>query len=77
MVCCGENIIRIFSGPEKDSLQLMKTLKIKEEIGDIKHVALTSRSIDQSLELAISTDSGLHFYTLTLKKAGRQIVYAL
>jgi hypothetical protein len=45
----------ILSGPERNSIMLKKKIELSEEIGDIKHLSLTSRSTDKCLELALCT----------------------
>ena len=67
----------MLSGPQSNSIQLLKKLKVLDTDIDITNMILTTRTKDNDLDLALCTEQGLQFATLMYKNVGRSYQFSL
>ncbi len=52
---CSNGNLLVLSGPQSNSIQLLKKLKLETDL-DITNIILTTRTKDDALDLALCTD---------------------
>ena len=70
LASCTNGTLLVLSGPQSNSIQLYKRLKLDTDL-DIINMILTSRTTDNALDLALGTEQGLQFATLIYSHLGR------